>query len=127
MRIGKRNKISGACGEDAACAFLKKHKHKIIERNYKNRYGEIDIITKNGGDIVFVEVKTRTSEKFGTPAEAVTYYKKQRIVGAAKKYLADNNIDMNVRFDVVEVFGMFDGVSFQADKIRHLENVFLEV
>lgn len=127
MRIGMRNKISGMCGEDAACEFLKKHRHKILKRNYKNRYGEIDIITRNGEDIVFVEVKTRTSEEFGTPAEAVTYHKKQRIVGAAKKYLADNNVDMNVRFDVVEIFGTFDGTVFQADEIRHLENVFLEV
>lgn len=127
MKIGIRNKISGMCGEDAACHMLKKSGHKIIERNYRNRYGEIDIIARRGEDIVFAEVKTRSTDAFGTPADAVTYYKKQRIVRAAMKYIADNNVDLNVRFDVVEVYGIFDGAEFHAEKINHLKNVFTEV
>lgn len=127
MKIGMRNKISGMCGEDAACCYLKKNRHKIIERNCRNRYGEIDIIARCGEDIVFVEVKTRSSDKFGTPAEAVTYYKKQRIVRAAMKYISENGIDLNVRFDIIEVYGMFDGDTFHAEKINHLKNVFTEV
>ena len=78
-------------------------------------------------NLVFVEVKTRGSERFGTPAEAVTYYKKQKIVNTAKFYLMKKPTDMNIRFDIVEVYGRFDGERFIAEKINHLEQVFEEV
>lgn len=125
--IGLRNKIIGQCGEDAAAAFLKKKGYKIIKRNYKNKIGEIDIIAKNNEDMVFVEVKTRSSEKFGTPAEAVTYYKKQKIVNTAKWYLAQNQTELNVRFDIIEVYGKFTDTSFELSRINHFEQVFREV
>ena len=121
------NKITGACGEDAACSFLKKKKYKIIERNFRCSGGEIDIIAQKGEDLVFVEVKTRASDKFGTPAEAVTYYKKQNMVKTAKVYLMQNPTDMNIRFDIIEAYGVFDGVSFSLDKINHIEGVFDQV
>ena len=125
--IGLHNKLTGQCGEDAAAAFLKKKGYKIIKRNYKNKIGEIDIIAKNKEDLVFVEVKTRSSEKFGTPAEAVTYYKKQKIVNAAKWYLAQNPTELNIRFDIIEVYGKFMGTSFELHEINHFEQVFREV
>lgn len=121
------NKITGQCGEDAAADFLKKNKYKIIQRNYKNKIGEIDIIAKHKEDLVFVEVKTRSSEKFGTPAEAVTYYKKQKIVNTAKVYLMKNPTDMNIRFDIIEVYGKFDGERFNLENINHFMQVFEEV
>ena len=124
---GVRNKITGRCGEDAAAAFLKKKGYKIVEQNYRNKIGEIDIIAKNKENLVFVEVKTRKSEKFGTPAEAVTYYKKQKIVNTAKWYLSYNPTELNIRFDVVEVYGSFDGTVFNLDEINHYEQVFWEV
>ncbi len=117
----------GQCGEDAALDLLKKKKYKIVKRNYKNKIGEIDIIAKNKEDLVFVEVKTRTSDRFGTPKEAVTYYKKQKIVNTAKFYLQKNPTDLNIRFDVVEVYGTFDGEKFCLEEINHLEHVFWEV
>ena len=125
--IGIYNKITGQCGEDAATEFLKRKKYKIIERNYKNKFGEIDIIAKTKTDLVFVEVKTRSSEKFGTPAEAVTYYKKQKIVNTAQYYLYKNPTDLNISFDIVEVYGKFDGSVFTCENINHFQYVFEEV
>ncbi len=127
MMRGLKNKLTGQCGEDAAAAFLKKKGYKIIERNYRNKIGEIDIIAKNGENLVFVEVKTRKNEEFGTPAEAVTYYKKQKIVNTAKFYLYKNPTTLNIRFDVIEVYGNFDGITFTLEEINHYEQVFLEV
>lgn len=127
MIKGIYNKLTGQCGEDAAANFLKKSGFKIIERNYKNKIGEIDIIAKNKENLVFVEVKTRSSDKFGTPAEAVTYYKKQKIVNTAKFYLMKNPTDLNIRFDIIEVYGKFNGERFFFEKINHLEQVFEEV
>ena len=127
MMIGIRNKITGQCGEDAATDFLKKNKYKIIKRNYKNKIGEIDIIAQKGEDLVFAEVKTRSSEQFGTPAEAVTYYKKQKIVNTARWYLAQTPTDLNIRFDIIEVYGVFADGFFKVENINHLKQVFLEV
>ncbi len=127
MLKGIYNKITGQCGEDAAAQFLKKKKYKVIERNYKNKIGEIDIIARDKENLIFVEVKTRRSDKFGTPAEAVTYYKKQKIVNTAKVYLAQNPTYLNIRFDIVEIYGSFDGTHFNLEQINHFEHVFEEV
>ena len=69
----------GRRGEDAACAYLLRHGYSIVERNYRCRRGEIDIIAAKDGGAVFVELKTRRSLKFGTPGMAVTYAKQQNI------------------------------------------------
>ncbi|MBQ9737185.1 MAG: YraN family protein [Clostridia bacterium] len=127
MLRGIYNKITGQCGEDRAVSFLKKKNYKVLERNYKNKIGEIDIIARDKENLIFVEVKTRRSDKFGTPAEAVTYYKKQKIVNTAKVYLAQNPTDLNIRFDIVEVYGGFDGTQFNLEQINHFEHVFEEV
>ena len=122
------NKILGDAGEQAAADYLKKKKYKILERNYKNKYGEIDIIARSKADIVFVEVKTRKSGKYGRPYEAVNYYKQRRITGAAKAYLYKNKLfDQNVRFDVVEVYGVVTESGFELDKIIHFENAVEQV
>ena len=119
--------MTGRMGEDAAVLYLKKQGYKILEQNYRTKSGEIDIIAKDGEDLVFVEVKTRSSEQFGTPAEAVTYYKKQSMVNSAKWYIAKYPTELNIRFDIVEVFGTFDGSGFECEKINHIKQAFLEV
>lgn len=112
----------GKYGEDAAAEFLSKKKYKILERNFKNSYGEIDIIAKHKKDIVFVEVKTRLSKKYGEPYEAVNYYKQRRITNAAKAYLCNKKLfDANVKFDIVEVYGGISDGRFELDKINHIE------
>lgn len=106
----------GKKGEAQAVSFLKKKGYKILKINYTNKIGEIDIICKFNDEIVFVEVKTRTSEKFGLPREAVTEYKQNKIRLAATLYLQANNmLSEKVRFDVVEILD---------DKIDHIIGCF---
>lgn len=127
MRKGFFNKMQGRLGEDSAAEFLKSQGYKILKCNYKNKMGEIDIIAKKGEDLVFAEVKTRSSAEFGTPAQAVTYNKKQRIINTAKWYVMENPTELNIRFDIIEVFGIFTGDSFEVENINHIQNAILEV
>ena len=76
----KYNKCIGNFGEDEAIRYLIKNKYKIIERNYSCKLGEIDIIAKDKDVLVFIEVKTRTNDKYGSPSLAVNYYKKRKII-----------------------------------------------
>ena len=73
-----RNKILGRKGEDAACRYLKKHGYKILKRNYVTPFGEADIVARKGDTYCFVEVKTRESDAFGLPTEAVNREKQRR-------------------------------------------------
>ena len=94
----------GAFGEKIAGEWLKKNGYAIIERNYRCKAGEIDIIACRAGTLVFTEVKTRTGDVFGTPAEAVDKRKQQHMHRAAAWYMQAHRIyDTPVRFDVVEV------------------------
>lgn len=77
---------------------------KVLERNYKTRLGEIDLIVKDGSYICFIEVKYRSSSLFGYPSEAVDKRKKRKIISVAKIYLKDKHlINIDCRFDVVEI------------------------
>lgn len=115
--------VLGKCGEDFACEYLKKNKYKILERNYKNKFGEIDIIASFKNAVVFFEVKTRFSAKFGKPYEAVNFYKQKKITTAAKLYLVKNGqYYSDVRFDVIEIYGAFTDGKFEAEQINHIEN-----
>ena len=127
MRKGFFNKMQGRLGEDAAAEYLKSKGYKILKCNYKNKMGEVDIIAQKGEDLIFAEVKTRSSAEFGTPANAVTYYKKQRIVNSARWYMMENPANLNIRFDIIEVFGIFTGDSFEVENINHIEQAIAEV
>lgn len=121
---GMRNKTVGVCGEDAACEYLKGKGYRITVRNMRTRAGEIDIIAEDGDCLVFAEVKTRTSSAFGTPAEAVTYYKRQNIIRAAEIYLMSHPADSDIRFDVIEIYGKSVDGGFYTEKINHIINAF---
>ena len=98
------NRKFGAYGEKLAQEYLIKNNYKILEINFYCRQGEIDIIAKEKGEIIFVEVKTRTNERFGRPIEAINSKKKIHMYNAAKYFLYKNYLlNMPVRFDVVEV------------------------
>lgn len=87
-----------------AAEYLICNGYSIQIRNFRTRCGEIDIIAKDGEYLVFIEVKTRTSVRFGAPREAVDYHKQNRIKNIAKLYLLQKKFfDKPVRFDVVEV------------------------
>lgn len=94
----------GKIGEDLADKYLKKHGYKIIERNFRIRGGEIDIIALDGRTLVYIEVKTRTSHKFGLPQEAVTPWKIKFLERAAKFYrLKRKNLPALERIDVLAI------------------------
>ena len=98
-------KTLGTQGEQLAIRFLKKKGYKILQRNYRCKIGEIDIVCYDHGTIAFVEVKTRFSDKFGSPELSVTEAKKRQILKVALHYVAKKKIeDINLRFDVVSIF-----------------------
>ena len=95
----------GAGGEDLACRYLRRQRYKILYRNFRGRSGgEIDIVCRDDDTLVFVEVKTRTSEDFGRPFEAIRRDQQRRISRGALAWLRMlDNPDILFRFDVVEV------------------------
>ena len=99
-----RRKILGRKGEDLTYKYLKKHGYKIVARNYKTPFGEADIIAKQGDTYCFVEVKTRASDVFGLPAEAVDREKKRRYRMIAKFFCSTLREEVPCRFDVASVF-----------------------
>jgi putative endonuclease len=99
--LNKRQQF-GKDSESLAVRYLKKHGYKIIEQNYRNKIGEIDIIAKEKGALVFVEVKARTTHVFGNPKWAITPKKQRKISMVALYYLKDTKqTHVKARFDVV--------------------------
>ena len=111
------NSQKGRKGEDAAVFYLKTHFYKILERNYRCRYGEIDIIAKKGGYIIFIEVKFRKNDESGQPFEAVNSYKQQHIRNTAANYLQSVGLGLDTacRFDVIDILNK---------RITHYKNAF---
>ena len=117
----EENKQKGDIGEALAAKILLKKGYVILDRNYRLRTGEIDIIAKRSGYIVFVEVKYRQNTYKGSPAEAVDFRKQQKIISTAKCYIQRNNLyDADFRFDVIEIIGG------EKPLYRHIENAFGE-
>ena len=97
-------KLLGKKGEKLVLKYLKKQGCKILKKNYATPFGEADLIVLDGEEIAFVEVKTRTSDTFGTPREAVGADKQRRYRQIAKFFWKENGEEPNARFDVAEVF-----------------------
>lgn len=95
-------KTTGRFGEDCAAKHLAQQGYTILERNFRLRIGEVDIIARDGEYLVFIEVKTRRSQQFGSPFEAVDIRKQQQIMQVASVYIRGK--DIPVRFDVVAVY-----------------------
>ena len=112
------NKEKGDLGEKIALKYLLLKGAILIEKNYRTKLGEIDIIVKIKNELVFVEVKSRNSIRFGYPSEAVNFKKKQKIINIAKYYILKNNLySIPVRFDVIEIY-------LNQKKINHIINAF---
>ncbi len=95
----------GKFGEKIAANHLKRNGYRILENNFRCKFGEIDIIALHRDTMVFVEVKTRKNNLFGTPAQSVNQAKQQRIIKTAFYYLKKHRkFDKNIRFDIVEVW-----------------------
>jgi putative endonuclease len=94
----------GKRGEDLACAELEKRGYVIVDRRFRTRCGELDIVARDAGVLVFVEVKARCGGSFGTPFEAVTWKKRQRLSQMAAAYLCAKRLNaVACRFDVVSI------------------------
>jgi putative endonuclease len=92
----------GDKGEQLAEEYLKRQKYKILDRNFRTRFGEIDIVARDRGQLVFVEVKTKGSHEFGLPEEEFTFYKKRRLRRVIQSWLWKNEIESdNWRVDLI--------------------------
>ena len=112
----------GTLGEDIACRYLVERGYKILDRNWNCRWGEIDIVAEKGSYIIFCEVKTRSSDKYGKPYESVTYYKKRSLARAIKRYIFLHNYqERSYRCDVLSILKCRGNFS-----ISHFESVPLE-
>ena len=112
--------IFGKQGEDLAEKYLKKKGYTIVERNYRCAGGEVDLIAIDRRVIVFVEVKTRAGDGFGSPVEAVEFYKKRKMIQAAQYFLHQKKLHQrDARFDVV-------GISWPGAEpvVEHIQNAF---
>jgi putative endonuclease len=110
----------GKQGEELATAFLQLKGYEILERNWRNGRAEIDIIAMYNGILIFVEVKARSTDAFGTPAMFVDYHKQKMITYAAPRYMEKINHDWAIRFDVLSILIFRDGTH----KIEHIEDAF---
>lgn len=110
----------GKLGEDLAVQYLTDKGYEILERNWRNIHKEIDIIAKDGDDLVIVEVKARQTDEYGEPDIAVTKRKQRMLIAAANAYILKNNLDMSTRFDIISIV-FRDGEPV----IEHIEDAFL--
>ncbi|MDY3032162.1 MAG: YraN family protein [Clostridia bacterium] len=113
----------GDYGENAAAAYLEYKGYEIVKRNYRIRNGEIDIIARDtNGTLVFAEVKTRSRTDYGLAAEYVDAKKRERLIRTALIFTGRDDIDM--RFDVVEVYYSVENGGIKLTRINHIKNAF---
>ena len=111
----------GQKGEAIVVSYLKEQGYEVLETNYRNRMGEVDIIAKEGDVWCFIEVKTRLSDYYGDGLEAITDFKQRTMTKLALSYLMENNLlDEYARFDVVAVSGNPD----EAPTLEIIKNAF---
>lgn len=114
----------GQYGENIAAQFLERRGFSIIMRNFQTRWGEIDLVAEKAGHLHFVEVKTRSDARHGEGEEAIGRFKQQRLLGAAKMYIA--------QFQPSQIYFQIDSVSVliniarKTARVRHIENIVLE-
>jgi len=108
-------------GEDIAAEFLQKKGYKILERNFRKKYGEVDIIALHQNVLIFIEVKTRSSSQFGTGFEAITSSKLQSIINTAQLYKSmHSRLPESLRIDAISVLLTWRG---ELEEIEHMENL----
>lgn len=122
MGIGGIMLDLGHLGESEACRYLARHGYEILERNFRCRAGEVDIVARTGNKLCFVEVKTRKSAACGWPGEAVDAKKRRHMKKAAQYYLLSHSAaGMELRVDVIEIL-----IRGEKTYLRHIKNIFLE-
>lgn len=113
----KHNQRIGTWGEETAAEYLTRNSYEIMGRNVRTPYGEIDIVAKQGDRTIFVEVKTRTSNKMGPPEESITPRKQEHMIACAEHYAAEHAID-HWQIDVIAI----EGRPGTTPKITYFEN-----
>ncbi len=111
------NQRIGKWGEEMAVTYLTEHGYEILARNARTPYGEIDIVTKQDDTLIFVEVKTRTSNSMGLPEESITPRKRQHMIAAAEHYAAEHEMD-HWQIDVISI----EGKPGSKPKVTYFEN-----
>lgn len=112
--------LIGDYGELTATRYLRCHGYDIISVNYRCKFGEIDIIAEDKKFICFVEVKTRSENNYFSPADAVDFSKRSKIISSANLFLKDYNMNRQPRFDIIEVYFEND----EPSRLNHIENAF---
>ena len=116
--MGERKRL-GKLGENKAVHYLTGKGYRIIDRNYKCKTGELDIIAMEGKTLVGIEVKTRSSLSYGLPCESITAAKKQHLLRALRYYVSIHGLeDLDLRIDVIEVLSTGNGIY-----LHHIKNV----
>ncbi len=112
--------LHGKWGEESAVSFLKKEGFEILERNFRYKKAEIDLIARENGILVFVEVKTRAYTSFGRPEEMVSQRKKRLLIDAGMAYMRSIGYEWEIRFDIVAIVGK----PGQSMEIHHFRDAF---
>jgi len=116
--------LLGSAGERIAAGHLRANGYHIVEKNYRSRFGEIDVIAKKGGTVVFVEVKLRGGDQYGRAAEFVDRKKREKLCKTALQWLAQNGAEQAARFDIIEIYGQSGTFGYKVRQINHIENAF---
>lgn len=114
-----KHNILGREGEDIAAKYLEQKGYAVLDRDWHCGHKDLDLVVTKDNTIVFVEVKTRTGNEWGDPQDFITDRKIRRIVNSADAYLRFNQIDMDVRFDVISIVA--EGGEY---KVEHIEQAF---
>ncbi len=113
--MAEHNKL-GEKGEDIACQYLVSQSYKILERHWRFKHKEIDIIAMSDDVLIFVEVKSRTSDYWGNPEEFVTKTKQRFLIAAAENYIFEKDFDGESRFDIISI--LFHENDYSIDHIK---------
>jgi len=116
-------KLAGRWGEAQAAKYLRDKGYELIGAGYRTRFGEIDLLAKKGSILAFVEVKLRKDDKFAEAREFVDDRKQRRIRSSADIWLSDNDVELQPRFDVIEIYAP-EGTGAPPKRINHIENAF---
>ena len=111
---------TGKWGEEKASVFLEERGYEVLEKNYRHKHMEVDLIAKKDRTLIFIEVKTRSGTGFGMPEEFVNYTKAKLIMKAAEYYIYATDWHFDIRFDIVSILILPNG----SLNIRHIEDAF---
>ncbi|MGO0122564.1 YraN family protein [Desulfothermobacter acidiphilus] len=115
------NRARGKQAEELAVAYLQRAGWQILERNFRCRWGEIDLVAREGDTVVFVEVRSRSNLAFGSPEESIGWHKRERMKKAVRYFIGRYGREFPCRFDVIAI--VWDKATGKMASLRHWRNV----